>query len=235
MDTRPKTFASKMTALKYKRAYTNALKSINKRSSTVNTARTKLLRRSNRNRDEIKFFDTALSFNFDSTGEVPATGQLALIPQGDSGSTRDGRQANIKSIQIRGLASFAPGAGAAGACNAYLWLILDTQANGAPAAFTDVFTSTDPYRCMINLDNSARFRILKKWVIPFESPAGVTTAYMPLEKHIEFYEKVDIPINWSSTTGAIGEIKSNNIFLMAGGTLDDLASFLGTCRLRFTG
>ena len=32
--------------------------------------------------EELKFFDTALSFTCDATGEVPATGQLALIPQG---------------------------------------------------------------------------------------------------------------------------------------------------------
>jgi len=30
---------------------------------------------------ELKFLDTALSFNFDTTLEVPATGQLTLIPQ----------------------------------------------------------------------------------------------------------------------------------------------------------
>jgi len=56
---------------------------------------------------ELKFFDTAVSFDFDSTLEVPATGQWALIPQGDTQSTRDGRLAVIKSIQFRGTVSGA--------------------------------------------------------------------------------------------------------------------------------
>lgn len=186
---------------------------------------------------EKKFFDTALTFAFDTTGEVPATGQLALIPQGDTESTRDGRKAAIESVQIRGSVVFAPGASATAADVAHMYLVLDTQANGAAAAVTDVFTSTNLATAMLNLNNSGRFRILKHWEWALNSQAGVTTAYNNVIKPVEFFKKCNIDMDWSSTTGALTEIRSNNLFLIAGtaGTTDDLVSFGGTCRLRFRG
>jgi len=184
---------------------------------------------------ESKFFDTALSFNFDVTGEVPATGQLCLIPQGDTESTRDGRQAVIKSIQLRGAVTFNPGAGASAGGVSYLYLVLDTQCNGSAAAITDVFTSNVMYSNMLQLNNSGRFRILKKFVMAMNAQAGVTTAYNVVVRPFEYFKKCNIPIDWNSTAGALTEIRSNNIFLMAGASDDDLTSFIGTCRLRFQG
>ncbi|AUM62034.1 capsid [uncultured virus] len=185
---------------------------------------------------EMKFFDTAVSFTFDATGEIPATGQLTLIPQGDTESTRDGRMAVIKSIQVRGVMELAPAAGAFAAGVAYMYLVLDTQCNGAAAAITDVFTSNVMSTNMLNLANSGRFRILKRWVVPLKATAGVTTAYNLDHKAIEFYKRCNIPVVWSSTAGAITEIRSNNIFLCAGSkTLDDIIDFIGTVRLRFLG
>jgi len=186
---------------------------------------------------ELKFFDTALSFNFDVTGEVPASGQLALIPQGDTESTRDGRLAVIKSIQIRGVATFSPGAAANAQTQNFLYLILDTQANGAAAAITDIFTSNLLSTAMLNLNNSGRFRILKRWNLGFQAQAGVSTAYNDMSKQIEFYKRCNIKMDWSSTTGAITEVRSNNIFLAAGCSsgFDDNTAFVGTCRLRFVG
>jgi len=188
---------------------------------------------------ELKFFDTALSFSFDATAEVPATGQLTLIPQGDTESTRDGRVAYIKSIQLRGFANFVPGAAAAQSSTVcFLYLVLDTQCNGAAAAITDVFTSNVAGTNLLNLNNSGRFRILKKWVITFNSAAGATTAFSNVTKQIEFYKRCNIKVDWSSTTGAITEIRSNNVFLMAGSdgtTSDDTVAFVGNARLRFMG
>jgi len=185
---------------------------------------------------EKKFFDTTLSFTVDSTGEVPATGQLALIPQGDTESTRDGRKAVIESVQIRADLFCNPAAG--GMADAvYMYLVLDTQANGAAAAVTDVFTANTLNVAQLNLNNSGRFRILKKWYVPFNAQAGAVGALAPMYKHIEFFKKCNIDMDWSSTTGAITEIRSNNIFLIAGtaGGTDDVITCAGTCRLRFRG
>lgn len=186
---------------------------------------------------ENKFFDTALSFAIDATGEVPATGQLALIPQGDTSTTRDGRQATITSIQIRASMVYAPGAGAVATGQSFLYLVLDKQCNGAAAAVTDVFTSATLAGAMFNLDNSDRFVILKKWVHVWNPPAGATTAFNNVTQSIEYFKKCNIPMSWSSTAGAITEIRSNNIFLIAGSNaaIDDTIAVGGTCRLRFVG
>lgn len=112
---------------------------------------------------EHKFFDTAVDFLFDATLEVPATGQWALIPQGDTQSTRDGRQARITSIHFRG--QWIVAGQNIGLQPSYLWVVQDTQANGAAAAATDVMSSAVPQSCFRNLNNNKRFKILKKMQI----------------------------------------------------------------------
>ncbi len=186
---------------------------------------------------ERKFFDTAISFTADSTGEVPATGQLTLIPQGVTESTRVGRKAFIHSINGHGKMTLSPGAAANGSASVFMYLILDKQANGAAAGVTDVFTGTGLSTALHNLVNSQRFIVLKKWNLAFNAGAGVTTAYNTTVKLWTLYKRFkSLPIEYSSTTGAITEIKSNNLFLMAGtgGLTDDLVSINGTIRLRFT-
>lgn len=190
---------------------------------------------------EVKFFDTAVSFTFDSTAEVPATGQWSLIPQGDTQSTRDGRLAIIKSVQFRGYVTGPTTASLTLSPLMYVWVILDKQANGAAAAVTDVFTSTSAASMLLNLNNSGRFRILHKEVI---SPAGEglnlgTAASTSYNRAVEFFlPNLNIKMDWDSTTGAITEIKSNNIFIIAGttgGGVDDEYTFTGNARLRFVG
>jgi len=185
---------------------------------------------------ENKFFDTALSFNVDATGEVPATGQLVLIPQGVTESTRVGRSCVIKSIQLRGSMLFAPSTAASATTIVYLYVVQDTQCNGAAAAVTDVVTSTSLNVALTNLENSQRFRVLKRMKIRFNPGAGVTTAYNSVSVPFDWYKKCNIPMDYSDVTGAIGTIRSNNIFLMAGtdGQSDDIVSVGGTARVRFS-
>lgn len=191
---------------------------------------------------ELKFFDTALNFQVDNTAEIPATGQLALIPQDDSQSGRDGNKAFIKSIQCHGIMNFEPGASAAASTVVYMYIIQDTQCNGAVAAVGDanagIFTSDNLAIANLNLSNSGRFRILKKWVVPFSPTAGVTGAYNQQMKPFQFYKKCNIPLMYdaSVSSGALTSIRSNNIFVVAGtgGLNDDQVVVNGTCRLRFS-
>lgn len=183
---------------------------------------------------ELKFFDTALSFNVDTTGEVPATGQLSLIPQGVTQSTRIGRKCTVKSIQIVGMAT-SSAAVPEDVC--YVYVVLDKQCNGAAAAATDVLTNTSFAVALPNLENSERFVILKKIKLHPKAGAGVAAAYATAFSPLNFYKKVNIQLDYdsSASTGALGTIRSNNIFLLAGATLnDDGVAFNGTCRLRFS-
>lgn len=185
---------------------------------------------------ELKFFDTTNSFTFDATGEVPATGQLVLIPQGVTESARVGRKCVIKSIQMRGICVNVPAAAATSATTCYMYVVLDKQCNGAAAAATDVMTSTNFSLSFHNLSNSQRFVVLKKFRWTFQPGAGVTTAYNNSERAYDFFKKCNIPLEFSSTTGAITEIRSNNIFLLAGsdGQSDDLVTLAGNTRVRFS-
>lgn len=185
---------------------------------------------------ELKFFDTTTSFQVDATGEVPATGQLCLIPQGITESTRIGRKCVIKSISMKGIMVAVPGAAATSASTVWMYLIMDKQTNGAAAAATDVFTSTNFSASFRNMANSSRFKILKHWVVPFNPGAGVTTAWNNTVRSYQYYKACNIPIEFSSTTGAITEIKSNNLFLLAGtdGQSDDIVSVAGAVRVRFS-
>jgi len=180
---------------------------------------------------ENKFFDTAISFT-----EIPATGQLVLIPQGVTESTRVGRSCVIKSIQVRLNLLFAPATAVNASSNMFLYLVQDTQCNGAAAAVTDVLTANTFATALTNLENSQRFRVLRRWKLNFTASAGVTTAYNTVAKTLDYYKKCNIPMDYSDVTGAIGTIRSNNIFLMAGtdGQSDDTINVSGTARVRFS-
>lgn len=190
---------------------------------------------------EKKFHDVSLSFLYDTTPETAstgATGQLDLIPQGDTQITRDGRQCTILSIEVKGLITYVPAAAAIASGATFMWLILDTQTNGAQASFADVFDGATPNVALNNLANSTRFRTLKKWVHTWNPQAGVTTAFNNHTRVIDMFKKVSIPLEFSSTTGAITELRTNHVFLAfgsAGTGIDDTVSFTGVARLRFRG
>jgi len=190
-------------------------------------------------RQELKAFDTALSFAFDATGEVPATGQLCFVQTGDTLNNRDGAVIMVKSLAIRARWVHQPMAAATSAGTIYLYVVLDKQANGAAAGVTDVLTSTDLSIALGNVPNQYRFRILRKIAIDLSSQAGVTTAYNNVNGHIDEYIEFKKPleIRYTASAGAITDIASQNIFLIAGATsgIDDTVTLVGTARLRFTG
>lgn len=185
---------------------------------------------------ELKFFDTANSFSFDATGEVPATGQLNLVPQDVTQTGRIGRQITIKKIHMKGNILDVPAAAATNATNVCLYLILDRQCNKAAAAITDVLTSTGITTAFRNLSNSDRFRVLHKFYWTMKPRAGVTTAYNNDVRHYNYKMKCNIPIDFTGSSGAIGTITSNNVFLLAGtdGNSDDIVTLTGSTRIRFT-
>lgn len=186
---------------------------------------------------ELKFFDTAVNFQVDATGEVPATGQWNLIPQGVTESQRVGRRCTIRSIQFRGTMEYVPAASTVGTAVVHLFVVLDKQCNGAAASVTDVLTSNAMGSALVNLENRSRFVILKRWVWPMNAQAGVQGAFGRMSRNAEWYKKCKIPIDFdsSASTGAIGTIRSNNIFVLAGtSNEDDAVGFVGTARVRFS-
>jgi len=186
---------------------------------------------------EKKWFDTAIAFDFDDTGEVPASGQLTLIPQGVTQSTRIGSKCDITNLYFRGGITW--NTVTATNSRVRLMIVMDTQCNGAAATWSDVLVNDTNIYSFNNLTNSQRFRILKDWIImqPLGMYDSTGTVKIAPQTYLEFYKKFKepVPVVYNSTTGAITEIRSNNFFLLAASDVsDDGNSFLGSCRLRFT-
>lgn len=176
---------------------------------------------------EEKFFDTAHTFAIDSTTEVPVTGQLCLIPQGTQENARVGRKVTIKSIHFRARVTQSVASNLQGAV--YIAIVLDKQCNGAAASASDVIQGGDLGLGHINMANSERFSMLKRFTFTlpktFNESGGVA--------QLDWYHKCSIPLEYSSTTGALTEIKSNNVFILACANVDDEIALIGTTRLRF--
>jgi len=191
------------------------------------------------NKQELKVFDTAVSFTVDTTGEVPATGQLSLVQVGDTLNNRDGAVIKVKSLQMRGAVVFNPAAAANCSSNVYIYIVLDRQCNGAAAAVTGVLSSNDMTVALGNVPNQYRFKILKRLVFTMQATAGVTTAYNVTRATFDEYLKFPVPIEmrYTASTGAVSDVASNNIFLLAGSDAgqDDVIQVDATARLRFTG
>lgn len=191
------------------------------------------------NKQESKAFDTSLNFLVDQTGEIPATGQLCFVTTGDTLNNRDGAVIQVKSLQLRGTLTYAPAAAATSAANAYIYVVQDRQANGAVPGITDILTSNDMSVALGNVPNQYRFKILKRIVFTLQSQAGVTTAYNNVKAQFDEYIKFPMPLElrYTASAGAITDLASNNIFLLAGSDAgqDDTITVLGTARLRFTG
>lgn len=190
---------------------------------------------------EKKFHDVTIADATTGTTWEESTSQN-LIAQGTTEVQRIGRKVVVKDIHMRGevlLSALQDSAAIGEAVHWRLLLVLDKQANGANAAVGDVIETTTNINSFNNLANKDRFKILWQTRDTLNSTGasgtGVTGDHAGDVKIIEYHKKVNIPIEFDSTTGAITEIKSNNLFWMfcrsqAGGTV----TLNMVTRLRFT-
>lgn len=195
---------------------------------------------------ELKYFDTALSFTSDQTNEIPATGQLTLIPLGDGPSNRDGRLVRITSVHFKaeiywGYHTFL--ANPNGTAIVHFWLVLDRQPNGAAAGVSDVLTNgagvgTNAYDALPNISEAKRFKILRYWCETLDINGSFVAAgnAATIRKQSEVYVKLPpCQTEFKSSGGTITDVSTNNVFLISGCSLnaDDEVTISGTARLRF--
>lgn len=166
---------------------------------------------------ELKFLDSTIVDAIVATaGSIEDS--INLVAQGVTESERIGRKCVLKSVSWRYKvdlpeqdAQGTPGAGD----TLRIIMFLDKQANGATAAITDVL-ETATHQSFYNLANQNRFSILcdKLHNINYaglaSDGAGVVSQALVIQNKT-FYKKLDLPIEFSGTTGAITEIRSNNI------------------------
>ncbi len=190
---------------------------------------------------ELKFFDTHRgNVAADTAGAILQT-SLCLIPQGVTESNRVGRKCTIKAIQIKGniqLNNFSDVT--AGGQRLRIMVYLDKQCNGATALVDDILedVATSGLDSFRNLSNVGRFDILYDKTIVVKPAAGMGngTANDTVETFYQWnlYKKCSIPIEFSSTTGALTELRSNNIGVLT--VVEAAAPAVGVgfnCRLRF--
>ncbi len=185
---------------------------------------------------ELKFHDVDLDDAVvAATGTVTAS--VNLIAQGTTESTRIGRKCTIRSIGWR-MTIDLPNSTAASATADVVRVIMfvDKQANGATATVTGILESAD-YQSFNNLANKSRFRTLMDRTYDLQAATGggdgTTEDYGKEFVTDTFFKKVNIPVEYDSTTGAITEIRSNNIGVLMI-SLSGLAGFESKIRLRYS-
>ncbi len=176
-----------------------------------------------------------------SAGVVLNTDGINLIAQGVTESTRVGRKCVIKSINWRGTLQLTLTAGATATApqTVRLMVVLDKQANGVAPTAADVLGTAPDFQSYNFLANKSRFRTISDKVYDMNAQAGAGTGaandFAAVNRSFEFYKKCDIPLEFSSTTGAIAEIRSNNIFLLIiASTATTSCTLDSKVRLRFS-
>ncbi len=187
---------------------------------------------------ELKFHDINIDDAVIAANGTIAEDSCVGIAQGTTESERIGRRASIRSINWRFSIALLLQANTATPLTDTVRVILylDKQCNGATAAVTDILEDDD-YQSFNNLANKSRFRTLMDRTYSFEPPAAsgadATAEWGPLKIDETFYKQCNIPIEWDSTTGAITEVRSNNIGVLLLSS-SGVCTFNSAMRLRFS-
>ncbi len=173
-----------------------------------------------------------------STGTIIQNG-ICKPAQGTTESTRIGRKIVVHKFHWNGVVFLPQITNTTVPIGDVVRFIvyLDKQTNGAAPAILDILETADVFS-YLNLANSHRFRILwnKMFTLKHPSAAGASTAaniFAQDKRYFKYNWKGELPMEFDSTTGAITEIKSNNIGLLAISE-QGLAGMESFTRSRFT-
>lgn len=188
---------------------------------------------------ELKFHDVTFT-----VATVGATASLKdsfnLIPQGITEDERIGRKCALRSFTIKYTYGLPIRDAVALPIDGDVMRIIfymDKQTNGATATSANILKS-DFWMSFRNLAESQRFVILMDKVVTANymglgsDNAGVVSQ-SEVVKHGSFYKKCNIPIEFSGVTGAITEIRSNNIGCLVI-SKNGVMSFDSRARVRFS-
>ncbi len=183
-------------------------------------------------------------------GTIVNAGTLCVIPQGTGQEETLGRKVVLKAVNIR-YSLINPAVAAAGATHASdavrMIVYHDKQCNGTTATLVDILQApvatgtpiaTESYRYFNNLTNTGRFKTLVDRTVVLNKKTlalnGALASSNEEQVDGSIYKKVNIPIEYSGATGAITEIKSNNIGILLISE-HGLGTFEAQVRLRFEG
>ncbi len=170
---------------------------------------------------EVKFKDTTINDSAVVMGGQVST-SFNLIPRGDDDSERIGRKVYVKSIWVR-FEYFLPqqvnqsdiGVGD----QLRIMMIRDKQANGAPSTVLNIL-ETAVKESYVNLSNESRYVIYYDENVILNRRVAVTdgtnTSTSPtVIGHFERYTRINsVPVEFDGATGGLGEVRSNNFFIL---------------------
>ncbi len=186
---------------------------------------------------EFKFFDTQ-----DGLSTISVLGAIQtsrnLIPQGTGESERIGRKATLVSLHYRYSFRLPAVAGAATQPDETMRIIIyiDKQTNGGNATVTDLLETAN-IRSFRNLSNTGRFSILmdKMHSLKHSGLGGPDPTAVQNGGTFNFTwsKKCELPLEFSSTMGALAELKTNNVGVLL---ISDrgVGQFLGNFRVRYS-
>lgn len=173
-------------------------------------------------RPEKKFLDIDILDNpIGTTAGVISS--LNILPQGIAANERIGRKVTITKLKIKyrihmplteSVSTLTSGD------TVRVMIFIDKQANGAAALGTDILSDDTDYHSYRLLSNAGRFTVLwdrtdhldfANFVYDSNVPQVMQTggAY-----YIKFSKNLNLPIEFNGATGAITEIRSNNIGML---------------------
>lgn len=184
---------------------------------------------------ELKFLDTLV--NDAVVTSTMANTVLNVVPQGDGDSERVGRKITIKKIMVKGSVILSPGSKAQAYNRVLVMLVHDKATNKAQFTGTDLRV-TDSIDAYSNLQNANRFQIL--WAEYIDVNAGGYGGYdagsletCEAGQKFEAYVKCSIPCQYSSTTGAIGEMTTGSVHFVSFSQVTNLCEIQGNARIRY--
>ena len=175
---------------------------------------------------ELKFYDKSLSATTAAGTGTVLEDAMVTVAQGAGTEQRVGRKIWCTSLELRGeihLVSNTANTATYSGCRVRLVVVLDKQCNGSATTWGAVFADTSP-NSMPNMENQDRFQILydRTWSINHITgivhEQGSATQYHQPGVRQNFHIKIPLKrktISYDGATGAIGEMASNNIALMA--------------------
>ncbi len=184
---------------------------------------------------ELKFHDLDIDDATIASNGTIVSDSVNKIPQGVTEVQRVGRKCFLRSVNWRFNIRLPEGTAVTTTSDTVrVLLYLDKQANGATAAITDILESDD-YQSFNNLANKSRFRTLmdRTYELNTDLSGDGTTVDSPrFNINDSLYKNLAIPVEFDATTGAITEIKSNNIGVLLL-SKNGLCTFDSKMRVRF--
>lgn len=201
-----------------------------------------------RGKQELKFKDQLLTDQAVLVAGLVMEDTIHVIDTGVGPEQRIGRKSVIRSVQMH-LQFYLPeaviGSSGVGSDDTVRFMVvLDRQCNGTAPSVGTIFETSLVTTILspLNLENKHRYKVLKTMYCKIEpkvlalTSASADSSIVPFtSKFINVYIpfKRGIIIEYSGATGSIGEMRSNNIFIVAFSQHGD-ARVTGTIRVRFT-